>query len=258
MRLLELLVERAGALVTREEMRELLWPDQVVEFDQGLNFAVRKIRAALGDDADAPRFLATVPGRGYRFIAAVEPVGEASAEAETASPGSRLRRVLAAAVAVVALGLAGVLAVRALTPPETVTVIFEPAASTSAPQMAATFGAALRQDLGRQRAVDVVDVWPDRAVPPGAHAEGLPPLRMRSYLELEGERLSLRLVMGLEGESEVFWESLHNGTPDQLPALRGAILDELEEIFDDYRHAAAADPATRREETNSVTQRSGR
>jgi eukaryotic-like serine/threonine-protein kinase len=71
-RLLVLLVQRPGELVTREEVRQALWPgDTFVEFDNSLGVAVRKLREALRDDADAPRFVETVPRRGYRFLAPV-------------------------------------------------------------------------------------------------------------------------------------------------------------------------------------------
>jgi DNA-binding winged helix-turn-helix (wHTH) protein len=71
---LELLISRPGEVVTREELQKALWPaDTFVEFDQGLNTAIKKIRLALGDSADNPRFIETLPRKGYRFIA---PVGE--------------------------------------------------------------------------------------------------------------------------------------------------------------------------------------
>jgi len=71
-RLLVLLVERPGEIVSREEVRQRLWPeDTFVEFDNSLGVAVRKLREALRDDADAPRFVETVPRRGYRFVAPV-------------------------------------------------------------------------------------------------------------------------------------------------------------------------------------------
>jgi TolB-like protein/DNA-binding winged helix-turn-helix (wHTH) protein/Tfp pilus assembly protein PilF len=70
---LALLLDRAGELVTREELRQALWPaDTFVDFDVGLNTAIRKLRDALGDSADEPRFIETLPRRGYRFIATVE------------------------------------------------------------------------------------------------------------------------------------------------------------------------------------------
>jgi eukaryotic-like serine/threonine-protein kinase len=77
-RLLVMLVERAGEIVTREEMRQHLWPENTfVEFDNSLGVAIRKIRESLRDQAEAPTYVATVPRRGYRFIAPVtiqEPV----------------------------------------------------------------------------------------------------------------------------------------------------------------------------------------
>ena len=70
--ILTLLLERAGETVTREEIQERLWPGNTfVEFDNGLNVAVKKLRTALCDDAERPRFVETVPRRGYRFIAPV-------------------------------------------------------------------------------------------------------------------------------------------------------------------------------------------
>src|SRR5574341_1060156 len=73
LRLLEALLARPAELVTREELRALLWPaDTFVDFEGGLNTAINKVRAALGDSAESPRFVETVGRRGYRFIAAVE------------------------------------------------------------------------------------------------------------------------------------------------------------------------------------------
>ena len=70
--MLGMLLERAGTVVTREELRERLWPaDTFVDFDHSLNTAVNKIREALGDSAASPRFVETVARRGYRFLAEV-------------------------------------------------------------------------------------------------------------------------------------------------------------------------------------------
>ena len=67
---LELLVARAGDVVTREELQQRLWrTDTFVDFDAGLNNAIKKLRDALGDSADTPRFIETLPRRGYRFLA---------------------------------------------------------------------------------------------------------------------------------------------------------------------------------------------
>ena len=72
-RVLAMLLDRPGEMVTREEMRSQLWPgDTFVDFDHGLNTAVNKLREALGDAAANPRFVQTVARRGYRFIAPVQ------------------------------------------------------------------------------------------------------------------------------------------------------------------------------------------
>jgi TolB-like protein/DNA-binding winged helix-turn-helix (wHTH) protein/Tfp pilus assembly protein PilF len=91
-RLLVLLLESAGEVVTREELRSKLWPaDTFVDFDHSLNTAVRKLREALGDSAEAPRYVETLARRGYRFAVPVRereaPASPAlSAEAELPSP----------------------------------------------------------------------------------------------------------------------------------------------------------------------------
>jgi Tol biopolymer transport system component/DNA-binding winged helix-turn-helix (wHTH) protein len=72
LQILALLLERPGKLVTREELKKKLWPsDTFVDFDQSLNRAVNRLREALDDSADQPRFIETLPRRGYRFIAPV-------------------------------------------------------------------------------------------------------------------------------------------------------------------------------------------
>jgi hypothetical protein len=68
--LLAALLEQPGELVTREELRSKLWPDGTfVDFDHSLNAAIKRLRDALGDDPESPRFIETVPKRGYRFLA---------------------------------------------------------------------------------------------------------------------------------------------------------------------------------------------
>ena len=78
-RVLAILLERPGEVVTREQLQARLWSaDTYVGFDEGLNTAIRKLRVTFGDSADNPRFIETVSRRGYRFIA---PVKEADTEA---------------------------------------------------------------------------------------------------------------------------------------------------------------------------------
>jgi TolB-like protein len=74
---LSMMLERPGEVVTRTELQRRLWPDGTfVDFEHGLNAAVKRLRTALGDDARNPRFIETLPRRGYRFIAKLNTVSE--------------------------------------------------------------------------------------------------------------------------------------------------------------------------------------
>ena len=85
-RVLALLVERAGQVVTREELRQRVWPtDAYVAFDQGLNNAIKKVRDALGDSADSPRFVETLARHGYRFVAPVGALPQRHSEPQVRS-----------------------------------------------------------------------------------------------------------------------------------------------------------------------------
>ena len=86
--ILKELLQSPGELVTRETLRDRLWPpDTHVDFEAGLNAAVRRLREALNDSADAPRYVETLPRRGYRFIAAVDGAQEAAAVASAPAAG---------------------------------------------------------------------------------------------------------------------------------------------------------------------------
>lgn len=97
-RLLALLIQRAGETVTREELAREVWgADTFVDFEQGLNYAIRQIRTVLKDDADNPRFLETQHKRGYQFIAPLERVAvpsETLLPAPAQSLPTRRREVL--------------------------------------------------------------------------------------------------------------------------------------------------------------------
>src|SRR5215475_6967157 len=83
-RVLELLVRRSGEVLTRADIRERIWCDDTfVDFEQGLNFCIRQIREALGDTADSPRYIETLPRRGYRFLVPVESPAALEVKAKT-------------------------------------------------------------------------------------------------------------------------------------------------------------------------------
>jgi TolB-like protein/DNA-binding winged helix-turn-helix (wHTH) protein/Tfp pilus assembly protein PilF len=112
--ILERLTDRAGDVVTREELQKELWPaDTFVDFEHNLNSAVKRLRAALGDSAESPRYIETLPRRGYRFLVPVEIIEPAPAAVvaapavtppATVTPARSRSRWLAAAVIVIAAG----------------------------------------------------------------------------------------------------------------------------------------------------------
>lgn len=142
-RVLAVLVERPGEIVSREALRQRVWPDGTfVDFERGLNFCIAQIRAALGDSAESPRFIETLPRRGYRFIAPVfapaelrrgTPVpgdsadfSDATSEPAPEPPSRRRRLAIGIAVAVVLGALAAFAAWRATSVPGGIRVAVVP------------------------------------------------------------------------------------------------------------------------------------
>jgi len=119
MQLLAMLLERPGEILTREELRQRLWPSDVfVDFDRGLNKSIQKIREALGDSPASPRYIETVPRVGYRFIAPVsghklvpvmveQPAAASAAVPATQAGSPRLRWWMLALAAAAAIAIAG-------------------------------------------------------------------------------------------------------------------------------------------------------
>lgn len=107
MQILLLLLERPGEVVTREDLQRRLWPaDSTVAFDVALSTAMRKLRDALRDSADSPRFIETLPRRGYRFIAPV------AVDTPPPPPPRRNRNWIALAIAVALIGIAAAVVLR--------------------------------------------------------------------------------------------------------------------------------------------------
>jgi DNA-binding winged helix-turn-helix (wHTH) protein/Tol biopolymer transport system component len=144
-KVLTVLLEHPGSVVTREELQKRLWPaDTFVDFDHGLNAAIRRLRDALGDSAENPRFVETVARRGYRFVA---PVNGTSATLTAPTPVRELiqpkhRRILWAVLILVIGVVAG--AIFANWPRRT--VVFKPQRLTANPEDHPVMGAALSPD----------------------------------------------------------------------------------------------------------------
>jgi DNA-binding winged helix-turn-helix (wHTH) protein len=94
-RLLRLLIAQPGKLVTREEIQAALWKDDTfVDFEQGVNFAIKQVREALGDRAEHPLYIQTVPKRGYRFLAPITAAGNEDVAEFREPMDPRLQRAL--------------------------------------------------------------------------------------------------------------------------------------------------------------------
>lgn len=133
-RVLAMLLERPGEVITREELQARIWPaDTFVGFDEGINTAIRKLRIAFDDSADNPRFIETLPRRGYRFVAPVHEaapalpqlsesvaVGAAATELPPTPPRRRKRLVAASAMTVLLVALVSIAFLRRSHPPATV------------------------------------------------------------------------------------------------------------------------------------------
>ncbi len=119
--ILVLLVSRPGALVTRTEIRDKLWPDEAFgDIDSRLNFQIKNIRSALGDDPDNPIYIATVPKSGYKFIASVAPAptpepGEQGSAGTRDSVSAKPSQIWLLIIVVIAI-LGGFVAVKRLLP----------------------------------------------------------------------------------------------------------------------------------------------
>ena len=122
LKLLEILLEHPGEMVTREELRSRIWPEESFgDFDQAVNVAVAKLRGALGDSADNPRYIETLPRRGYRFVAPVaSPSSDSRSDGETIGPlppetqphAKKWRRLAVAGLLVAVVGLGSIYVVQ--------------------------------------------------------------------------------------------------------------------------------------------------
>jgi Tol biopolymer transport system component/DNA-binding winged helix-turn-helix (wHTH) protein len=193
LQVLSVLIEQPGDVVTRDELRRRLWPeDTFVDFEHGLNAAVKRLRDALGDSAESPRFIETVPRRGYRFIAPVTfdvpnaPPGVAAPPVQV--PDSRAKhRWLVAAAFIAAAGILFIYVSQVRPGDRPTPIRFE---------VALPAGVTLRAELG------LAGVSPDgRSLAFVASAADAPPeLWVRSL-----DTGVLRPLAGTEGALDPFW-----------------------------------------------------
>lgn len=234
-RLLELLIAHRGAVVSREAVRRHLWPDQVhVEYDQSMNSCVKRIRVALGDSADTPEYIETLPRLGYRFLKPVSEIGDDD-EPTLSRGGAGLRSRPLAATALAALGailgiVATILVWRALdsepsdpnAQPRPVLVVlpFTPVETWSGADL---FREGLEQELitslGRQASDRLAIVARDLRPFSGAGGE---PRRIRAEylldgrLQLQEDRLRVWARLLLAGDGTVLWTESYDGAESDV------------------------------------------
>lgn len=154
LRILIELLDQPGRLVTREQLIAKLWPKGVVEFEGGLNTAISKLRATLGDNADEPRYIETIPRKGYRFVGRITKSGDVESPSISAAPDEEVaaspkRRLVyaAAALALIAIGLIGVRWLGDSNAPEQLRLAVMPFRSLSANPDNAFFADGLHEEI---------------------------------------------------------------------------------------------------------------
>ena len=233
-RILAVLLSRPGEVVTREELRHLVWTDDTfVEFDASLNAAITKIRRALRDSASAPRFIETVPKRGYRFLADVQGLQSGSestavAALEVAAPSAPsdievrqapdVRR--APKTALLAIVAATLLSAWLLSPgfarPSPAPLVrsltvqpFEMQAEEMHPNLGSELAAAIGRRLGRLQTL-TVKPWPPAATadPRGLSRELGVDARLSGVATRRGQQVAIALrLVSTDGE-RALWEDV--------------------------------------------------
>ena len=265
-RILSLLVSRPGELVTREELRQLVWTNETfVEFDASLNAAITKVRRALGDSASAPRFIETVPKRGYRFLADVQglppapgaasgssavalpaavaapPAASPDTEARQASPdvGRARRTALPGVVVAVTLLSAWLLSpgparqsaaplVRSLTVQP-----FELRAGEMHPNLGSELAVAIGRRLGRLHTLTVKPWPPGATADPRALSRELGvDVRLSGAATRTGQQLAIALrIVSTDGE-RVLWEDAVEVPVSDLMWLESQIAQRVAAALD--------------------------
>lgn len=222
------LLERPGEVVTREELRERIWSqDTFVDFEHGLNKAINKVREALGDSADNPRFVETLPRRGYRFLAPVAaaempepPVEIPPLSAAAPPPPKPRRRFLYPALAAVALLAALVWLFRPALPPPTLSDYAQLTNDTLRKDLIGTDGPRLY--FGKRGAGPVqMSVHGGNDAPVSVNLPGSK-LYQLSSVSPDGSRLLIAQIADYSGASAPLWSvPTLGGSPMRLADIQG-------------------------------------
>ncbi|HJQ36144.1 MAG TPA: winged helix-turn-helix domain-containing protein [Thermoanaerobaculia bacterium] len=218
-RLLAVLIEHAGDLVTRETLQKTLWGDDTfVDFDRGLNYCVKQIRAALGDSAEAPRFLETLRGRGYRFIGggqALLPVQEKTGQARVPV----LHWVIAAAAVIVVVAAALVARSR----PQTAIGIAPLTAPAAEEQWAGALRTQLVSHLANASRTPVIDL----VASPKSNTRW----RVEGRVDRSAEQYRVTMLLRDMNDGSVRWSDIFAGAPGDWIDAQSDMAQRMTEII---------------------------
>jgi DNA-binding winged helix-turn-helix (wHTH) protein/TolB-like protein len=230
---LAVLIARAGEIVTRDELRQAVWcTDTHMDFDRGLNYCINQIRAALGDAADAPRYLETLRGRGYRFTGNLLPVVDAP-EASPARPIGLL--ALAAALALVATAGWWALAPGRTTPSAPAIGVGPFSASAGDEAWAGALRTALVARLARDLRVPVVDL--------AARGDTVVPWRVEGRVDTGGERLQITVMLRDGQTGLIRWSDVFDAPAGDRPADQARLSEVIAQAVRMAVEGPSAQPA---------------
>jgi TolB-like protein/DNA-binding winged helix-turn-helix (wHTH) protein/Flp pilus assembly protein TadD len=237
-RVLTLLLQRPGQVVTREELQQALWPvDTFVEFDRGLNTAIKKIRQALGDSAGTPELIETLPRQGYRFI------GSVAVESDQVAPCtlrvSRMRIAVLAGAGILTIGLSAfwvTTIVRRAPPSSELSIAVLPFTNLSADPENEYFAHGLREEL--IQALSKVEQL--RVIKSAGRAEDIPEisrkLKVRAVLagsvRKSGESLRIAANLIDPGDGHLLWSEAYDREFKDVFTIQEQIARAIVETLD--------------------------
>jgi DNA-binding winged helix-turn-helix (wHTH) protein/TolB-like protein/Flp pilus assembly protein TadD len=287
LKLLALLLSRPGELISRDEIQRGLWGDETfVDYEQGVNHSIKELRVALGDAAESPRFIQTLPRRGYRFIAPVErrgewigepkpvPEGAAHAVASDARPAATVSaptprsraRSVTAAVVVVAIAAAG-LALgwqrwfserRDRDRPAAITVLPFTTSGTD-PALGAGLANAISRRLGGQRLVSINQTSADEPASLAPRSSSLDAaagssgatLILSGEVTRSGDQVGVTARLSDARGGDAIWSEPFRVRADELFSLENVIAERIVAALD-LRLAASEQEQLRRRYTSNA------
>lgn len=288
LKLLALLLSRPGELISRDEIQHALWGDETfVDYEQGVNHNIKELRAALGDAAESPRFIQTLPRRGYRFIVPVERNGERITEpkpipeppagavaddpqpvataASPAEPRSRARSAFVAAVVLAAVVAGFMLGWqrwfserRDLERPAAITVLPFTTSGTD-PALGAGLANAISRRLGGQRLVSIhqtsADEPPSLAPRSSSHTAGAgssgATIILSGEVTRSGDQVGVTAQLRDAHDGDVIWSEPFRVRADELFSLENVIAERIVDALN-LRLAAAEQEQLRRRYTSNA------